>query len=73
MVRVFLINYLFFNINSSNLKSYEECNILNEKEKEFISILYDKLFNHKEIEREDKEKIIEIIENLERHIRKNLS
>ena len=73
MVRVFLINYLFFNINSFNLKSYEECNILNEKEKEFLSILYDKLFNHKEIEREDKEKIIEIIENLERHIRKNLS
>jgi len=72
MIRVFLINYLFFNINSFNLKSYEECNILNEKEKGFISMLYERLFNHKEIGMEDKKRIVEIINRLEVYIRKNL-
>lgn len=73
MMRIFLINYLFSNIYSFHLKSYEECSMLNEKEKEFISMLYDKLFNHKEVGMEDKKRIVEIIDRLEVYIRKNLS
>ncbi len=72
MIRVFLINYLFFNINSFNLKSYEECEILSEDDKKFICMLYNNLFNHNGVDIEDKKKIIEIIDNLEKYIRKNL-
>lgn len=72
IIRIFLINYLFFRIDSFNLKSYEICEILSEEEKEFISMLYENLFNHNDVAIEDKKRIVEIIEKLEGYIRKKL-
>ena len=72
MIRVFLINYLFQNSTSFNLKSFEECKVLEEEDKRFIAMLYENLFNHKDVSTEDKERIIEIIERLEGYIRGNI-
>ncbi|MGI5897837.1 MAG: nucleotidyltransferase domain-containing protein [Candidatus Dojkabacteria bacterium] len=73
MVRIFLINYLFLDINSFDLKAYEKCNLLSEKEKEFIDMLYDNLFNHKDVDIQEKRKIVKIIDKLEEYIRKRLT
>lgn len=73
MIRVFLINYLFLDIKSFNLKSYEECKVLNEEDKRFISTLYENLFKHKDVGIEEKKMVIKLIEKLEKYIRECLS
>lgn len=72
MAHIFLINYFFYKSINFSLDSYKECRLLNNEEQEFISKLKKSLFNHKDVSLVQKEKIVRIIEKIDKYIIGNI-